>query len=249
MPLAALYDIHGNLPALEAVMEDVRASGVEHVIVGGDVIPGPMPREALDYLFRLDLPVSFLQGNGETEVLARLRGQETGNVPAGVREVIAWVGEQLEPTQIQAIADWPLTAQHTVADFGDVLFCHATPRNNTEIFTQETPDANLLPVFDGVKTPLVVCGHTHVQFDRRVGDIRIVNAGSVGMPFAAPAAYWLLLDRDVELRKTDYDLGRAAERIRATAYPQAEEFARRNILDPPREEEILRVYAKAQISG
>ena len=130
---------------------------------------------------------------------------------------------------------------------GDVLFCHATPRNDTEIFTRLTPEERLLPVFQDVEASLVVCGHTHMQFDRRVGRLRVVNAGSVGMPFQAPGAYWLLLGPDIELRRTPYDLEDAARRIRATAYPQAEDFAANNVLTTPSETDTLQAFGRAEL--
>ena len=130
-----------------------------------------------------------------------------------------------------------------IAGTGEVLFCHATPRSDTELFTRTTPEARLLSLFDEVTAGLVVCGHTHMQFDRAVGRTRVVNAGSVGMPFGEPGAYWLLLAHGVQLRHTVYDLERAAERIRATAYPGAQEFADRYVLQPPTEEEMLRAFS------
>jgi len=81
-----------------------------------------------------------------------------------------------------------------------------------------------------------------MQFDRCVGRTRVANAGSVGMPFGEPSAYWLLLGDGVQLRKTSYDLLAAADRVRATQYPQAEEFAVRSILHPPSEDEMLRAF-------
>ena len=86
-----------------------------------------------------------------------------------------------------------------------------------------------------------------MQFDRMIGRTRVVNAGSMGMPFGEPGAYWLLLGSDVQLRHTPYDLAKAAERIRETNYPQAEEFAARNILQPPSEEEMLERFAKVEL--
>jgi diadenosine tetraphosphatase ApaH/serine/threonine PP2A family protein phosphatase len=125
-----------------------------------------------------------------------------------------------------------------------VLFCHATPRSDTEIFTRLTPEDRLLPVFEGLDVPLVICGHTHMQFDRTIGRVRVVNAGSVGMPFGDPGAYWLSLGPDVHLRHTLYDLTTAAERIRATKYPQAQEFAAHNVLQPPSEEETVQAFTQ-----
>jgi hypothetical protein len=86
-----------------------------------------------------------------------------------------------------------------------------------------------------------------MQFDRMIGKTRVVNAGSVGMPFGAPGAYWLLLGPEVQLRHTPYDLEKAAERIRATSYPQAEDFAARNVLQPPSEKEMLQAFRKAEL--
>jgi diadenosine tetraphosphatase ApaH/serine/threonine PP2A family protein phosphatase len=101
-------------------------------------------------------------------------------------------------------------------------------------------------IFEGVTAPLVVCGHTHMQFDRSIGDVRVVNAGSVGMPFGDPGAYWLLLGPNVQFRRTAYDLTTAADRIRATDYPGADEFAARNVLSPPLERDMLELYARAE---
>jgi predicted phosphodiesterase len=247
MRIAALYDIHGNLPALEAVLADVRAAGVDEVIVGGDVLPGPMPRESMALLRDLGIPARFLLGNGDREVLASRRGIETGAVPEPFREVIRWNARQLTDDDEGAIASWPATLTAGVPGIDDVLFCHATPRNDTDIFTCDTPDEPLLGLFAGVEAPLVVCGHTHMQFDRFVGETRVVNAGSVGMPFGEPGAYWLLLGPHVELCFTEYDLEAAAERIRNTDYPGAAEFAARNVLTPAAEADMRKAFAKAAI--
>lgn len=248
MRVAALYDVHGNLPALEAVLRDVRQAGVDHVVVGGDVVPGPMPREALACLLGLEIPVQFIQGNGEREVRAELAGVDTGAVPERFRGVMRWTAQQLEPEHERALARWPSTLRLAIPEFGEVLFCHGTPRSDTELFTRLTPDDRLLPVFEGLGVPVVVCGHTHMQFDRTIGSVRVVNAGSVGMPFGEPGAYWLLLGPDVQLRRTAYDLAAAAERIRNTAYPQAEEFAARNVLRPPSERDGLELFRKVELS-
>jgi putative phosphoesterase len=247
MRVAALYDIHGNLPALEAVLHDIREAEADHVVVGGDVVPGPMPRETITYLLDLDIPVQFIQGNGDREVLARMRGTETDTVPEQFREVVRWTAQQLHPEYEELLASWPKTLRVQIRGLGEVLFCHATPRSDTEIFTRRTPDDRLLPVFEGLNVPLVVCGHTHMQFDRTIGETRVVNAGSVGMPFGEPGADWLLLASDVELRHTVYDLPKAAERIRDTRYPQAHDFAARNVLQPPSEAEILEAFARAEL--
>ncbi|HVE77415.1 MAG TPA: metallophosphoesterase family protein [Gemmatimonadaceae bacterium] len=245
--VAAVYDIHGNLPALEAVLEDVRDAAVDLVLVGGDVMPGPMPRQTLARLLDLDLPVRFIEGNGDRVVRAQMQGTESGEVPEPFREVVRWVARQLGPEHERVMASWPGTLRVEVRGVGEVLFCHATPRNDTEVFTRRTPDDRLLPVFGQLDVPVAVCGHTHMQFDRRVGRVRVVNAGSVGMPFGEPGAYWLVLGPDVQLRRTPFDLATAAARIRGTDYPQADDFAAGNVLDPPSEEAMLEAFARAEL--
>lgn len=259
MRVAALYDIHGNLPALEAVLRDVRRAGVDQIVVGGDVIPGPMPRETLQQLLDLDLPTHFIHGNGELAILAQMAGVRTGSVtywgttsgarpPDKIVEIYRWTAERLQPEYEAVLAGWPRTLELDIDGLGRVLFCHSTPRSETEAFTRLTAEDRLLPLFEPLQVPLVVCGHTHMQFDRRVGSTRVVNAGSVGMPFGEPGAYWLLLGPDVQLRRTLYDLAEAAERIRGSEYPQAEEFATQSVLAPPSEETMLATFARFELS-
>ena len=258
MRVAALYDIHGNVPALDAVLREVEQAGVDRVVVGGDVVPGPMPRDALERLLELDRPVDFIQGNGELAVLAQMSAATPDAVtywgtvsgaapPEPVREVLRWTAGELRPDHEVVLARWPKTLALRIGALGEVLFCHGTPRSEVEVFTRATPVERLAPLFEGLAARCVVCGHTHMQFDRQVGRTRVVNAGSVGMPYGGPGAYWALLGDDVELKRTDYDLDRAARRIRATSYPQAEEFATRNVLRPPAEEDMLRALGSMEL--
>jgi predicted phosphodiesterase len=246
MRLAALYDIHGNLPALEAVMAEVRAARADRVLVGGDVLPGPMPRECLELLRSFKIPADFIIGNGDRETVAAARGPATTVIPEFFREAMKWDAAQLGPGDLQTINGWPLTKELTLEGIGRVLFCHATPRNDNEIFLKTTADEKLRPIFDPLDASLVVCGHTHMQFDRHVRRTRIVNAGSVGMPFQEAGAYWLLLGPGVELRRTAYDLESAAARVRATGYPLAEQCAI-GILTPPDEQTTLDQFRNAEL--
>src|SRR5467141_2763576 len=97
MRVSAIYDIHANLPALEAVLQDIRQADVDQVVVGGDVLPGPMPRETLTCLLDLDIPVQFIQGNGDRVVRAQMAGTESSEVPEQYREVVRWTAQQLHP--------------------------------------------------------------------------------------------------------------------------------------------------------
>jgi predicted phosphodiesterase len=258
MRVAALYDIHGNLPALDAVLQDIRQADIDQIVVGGDVIPGPMPRETLGRLLDLGLPTHFIYGNGELAILAQMEGARTGSVnywgtmtgarpPETIIEIYRWTAAQLQPEFEPVLARWPKTFQLEIGGLGQLLFCHSTPRSETDGFTRLTAEDRLLPIFEGLNATVVVCGHTHMQFDRMIGRTRVVNAGSVGMPFGEPGAYWLLLGPEVQLRHTPYDLAKAAERIRATSYPQAKEFAAHNVLQPPSEKQMLEAFSKAEL--
>ena len=243
--IAALYDVHGNLPALEATLGAVSAARPDLIVVGGDVFPGPLGAECLARLAEVDVPIRCICGNGERETLAAVDGQELISVPPAYRPLVEWGARQLRPDQIQALRQWPLTVEIDLRGVGPVLFCHATPRSDTEIFTRDSSDDRIGPAFEGVAASLVVCGHTHMAFDRRVGRVRVVNAGSVGMPFGQPGAHWLWLDASgPRFMHTPYDLADAAARIRATAYPGAEAFAADHVLRPPSEEAMLAVFER-----
>jgi predicted phosphodiesterase len=226
--VAALYDVHGNLPALEAVLVEVDA---DTILVGGDAVLGPMPAETLALLLERD--ATFIRGNSDRAV--------GGGVPDDDPwvERVRWVREQLDEQQLAFLRSLPHPLSLEVDGIGPVLFCHGTPRSDEEIFTAATPPKRLDPLLDGVKEQTVVCGHTHVQFDRVVGQTRIVNAGSVGMPYEGEAgiACWALLGPSVELRRTRFDAEAAAERIRATGFPGADEFAAEYVLSPSGPEE------------
>lgn len=240
MRIAAIYDVHGNLPALEAVLDEMSDAGVDRIVVGGDVVPGPMPRECVSALLSLPVPTRFIRGNGENDILALAGGEMPARVPEAYHGVMRWVAGELPPDHLERMAEWPSTHRARVPDLGTVLFCHATPRDDNEIFTKRTPERRLAPALAGADAGVVVCGHTHMPFDRTVGDIRVVNAGSVGMPFGEPGASWLLLGPDVDLRHTPYDLAAADRRIRATAFPQDFE-----VLAPPTEEAMLAAFESA----
>ena len=247
MRIAALCDIHGNMPALEAVMREVRAAGVDRIVAGGDVVVGPDSREAMAYLLGLDLPVDFVHGNCETAVLNAMAGLDPGRMPEDAKAAVRWTADSLKPDYEAVLAGWPLTARIHVSGIGDVVFCHATPRHDNEIFVRTTAEERLIGIFAPLNAAIVVCGHTHMAFDRTVGRTRVINAGSVGMPFGAPGADWLLLGPGVELRHTNYDLDAAAARIRATAYPGAQEWTDKYLLRPPSAEQMLELFRQHEL--
>jgi putative phosphoesterase len=215
--VAALSDIHGNLPALEAVLADVAREDVDAVVVAGDSISGPWPVEVLDLLERSDARV--VRGNADREVLDR---SDRFGPLAG------WCADRLRPERLARAAQWPLTLELDVDGLGHVLVCHSTPSSDEVIYTRITPEEEMVSLLGDISADVVLTGHTHIQFDRRLAvGLRVVNPGSVGMPYeGAHGAFWALLGPDVEFRRTAYDVEAAAEAARVTGAPLHEEQLR-----------------------
>lgn len=198
MRVAALYDVHGNRNALDAVLREVPDDAT--IVVGGDVAAGPFPQDAVDRLRALGDRVLWIRGNADRELTAG----EKGLAPP---DAIRWIRDRITPETIDWLHELPPTLACDVDGVGRVLFCHATPQNDEDIFTERTPEDRIAPQFAGIDADLVVCGHTHTQFERTIGGVEVVNAGSVGMAYEdEPGAYWTLLGPGVEFRHTRYEL-------------------------------------------
>ena len=195
MRVAALYDVEGNVPALEAVLAELANIRPDAIVFGGDLYCGAQPVEVIDRARSLP-NARFILGNVD-----RL---DDSNV--------AFQVAQLRPDQRDFVAAFPPTV---VID--DVLYSHGSPRSVDEAVTMLTPDDALREMVDGIAQKLVVIGHTHTQFDRRIDEHRIVNAGSVGAAWERePGAYWALIEEgDVELRSTSYDVDAAVGALSA----------------------------------
>lgn len=220
MTVAALYDVHGNLGALEAVLSDPRVAEADVLVSGGDLVIGPFPAECLD-LLEADGRVRFLRGNGDREVCELAEDGDLG-------EAARWCHERLGPERLGRIRAWPTTVEITLPGLGPVLFCHATPASDVPILTAATPEEDAArELGDVAADAIVVCGHTHVQYDRCVGRTRLVNAGSVGMPYeGSPDGRWAVLGAGggVELVATAYDADAALDACRRTGFPLAEQW-------------------------
>lgn len=234
MRIAAIYDIHGNLPALKAVLADIERAEPDLILVGGDVASGPMPRATLDRLMALGERARFIRGNGDRELVGYFDGDRRTSADAEdhVGRVLAWTAGQITHEQRDFLAQFPDYAVLKVDGLGSALFCHGSPRSDKETITAATPVDLVREMLSGVPQDLVVCGHTHMQFDRTIGAKRVLNAGSVGMAYqGAPGAYWLLLGPEVDFQCSTYDVDEAARQIRASGMPGADEFARENVLN------------------
>lgn len=240
MSVAVLADIHGVLPALEAVLAEPDVRAAEKIVLLGDMLAGPMPVETLERLQALGSRAVWVRGNADRELAASARG-EGDFVPD---PIFPWAARQLRPSDLPMLDALPLTVT-----FDDVLFCHATPRNDTEIVLVDSPLSRWAEVLDGVTASTVVCGHTHMPFVRLADRRLVVNPGSVGMPYGASGAHWALLGDGVRLRRTEYDAEAAcrflAERC---AYPDIEEWADFFVRNPASDAEALRVFS-AQSRG
>jgi putative phosphoesterase len=217
--VAALSDIHGNLPALEAVLREVEREGVDAIVVSGDSISGPWPVDVFD---RLDeLGALIVRGNADRHVLDTERGTEDPETA-----LARWCADALGPERLVAAAGWPVTREVDVGGLGQVLVCHSTPSSDEVIYTRITPDDEVAGLLAGVAADVVVSGHTHIQFDRRLtSGLRVVNPGSVGMPYEGTrGAFWAILGPDVEHRRTEYDVDAAVRAIRSLGAPVREEL-------------------------
>jgi predicted phosphodiesterase len=200
------------------VLEGLDRLAPDLVVFGGDVAAGGLPRETVERLRSVDRAL-FVQGNCDRELVDGIRGPLTG-----------WAAEQLDDSDRRFLASFEPSV---VVD--EVLYCHATPYSDEPFVTVLTPDHLAAEIIGEVEQPVVVIGHTHSQFDRRLGAVRLVNAGSVGMPSEErPGAYWLLVeDGEPTMRRTDYNLQAAAGRVRAGGWPDAEQWIRDNLLTVP----------------
>ena len=210
MRVAALYDVHAMPHALEAVLADVDASGVDAIVFGGDVFMGPLSAETLELVRSVD--AQFVRGNCE-------------------REPSEWTLSTLDPDAVEWARSWPKTVT-----LDGVLYCHATPQGDMPILTEASSQERFDDALEAVGERLVVAGHTHMQFRRG----RFVNAGSVGMPYEGEvAAFWAIVDDDVEFRKTPFDVDRAVADIRASGWPEAGEFVSEHLLAAPSRAEAI----------
>ena len=215
MDVLALYDIHANVDALEAVLADPRAARPDAVVVGGDAVPGQFAQATLERLEQLDVPVHWVRGNGEREV-----AEAVGAPPPAEDDLVgrfaAITAGELGDERARALGELPLTLE-----VDGVLYCHASPRRDDEMLTRLSSDERWADALAGVTAAVVVAGHTHQQDDRVVGNLRFLNAGSVGLPYEGDgAARWLWVsDGEPELRSTAYDAVAAGERMLAAGWP------------------------------
>jgi predicted phosphodiesterase len=247
MRVAVLADIHGNLPALAAVLDDVAATGVDAIVLNGDIADGPMPAQTLDRLAELGDRAIWVRGNADRDLAAAFDGtfQPSGlptNAPA---EYYAWCAARIGRAHRDLLDGLPLTVTLDVGGLGPVTFCHGTARDENEFILVDSPVAHYQSAFADVAEQSVVLGHTHMPFDRLAGERRFVNPGSVGLAYGHAGAAWALLGPDVVLRRTGYDTGAAAAALRASAADMPGiEFVTENVRTPASDAEAVAAFAQ-----
>jgi predicted phosphodiesterase len=222
--VAVLSDIHGVLPALDAVLAEPAVQAADRIVLTGDIAAGPQPGDVLDRLTGLGDRVTWVRGNADRELIELARGEVDD-----VGDPIAhWAARELGPDHLDWLASLPLSVLLDVGGFGPVLFCHATPRDDAEVVVVDSRLERWAEVLAGLPDEVmtVVCGHTHMPFARLANRRQIVNPGSVGMPYGRAGAHWALLAGGaVELRRTAYDVPAACASVCAeSAYPDIAEW-------------------------
>jgi len=200
MATGLLYDVHGNLPALEAVLADAVQTPVTRWVLGGDYASfGAWPVEVVQRMDALDDAV-WIRGNWD-----RWQAGDNHDMPptAALRSAREDVAGALGPDVVARLAALPATHRD-----GDILFCHGAPNSDMDSFLpiHEATDEALL---GGVRAGLVVFGHTHLAFTRTEGAVTLLNPGSVGLPFDGDVrASWAVLhdDGSIEIRRVAYDV-------------------------------------------
>lgn len=250
MRVAVLCDIHGNPPALRAVLAEAEQEGVQTYVIGGDAVAGPLPRETIEQLMALGdrgRDVHFVQGNADREIVEAYDAGHTKieQVSDPAIRTAAFAAGRISRSQRDFLAGFEDTVAFELDGLGPTLFCHGSPRSDTEIITRVTADQRLREILAGVDQPLVIGGHTHQQFDRRIDRWRFVNAGSVGMPYEGTAgAYWALLGPAVELRRTDYDIDEALAELRSSRFPDLDQMLKESLIEPADPDEVSEFFER-----
>ncbi len=224
MSVAVLSDIHGVLPALDAVLAEPAVAAAELIVVTGDHAAGPQPGQVLDRLVSLGGRVVLVRGNADRELVALARGEDI-DVPD---EISRWAAARLEPRHVELLAALPHPVIRDLPGFGPTAFCHGTVRDDEEVVLVDTRIGHWVDVLAELDPDVstVVCGHTHMPFARLANGRMIVNPGSVGMPYGRVGAHWAVLDGGaVTLRRTVYDVDAAIAAVTADcSYPDVVEW-------------------------
>ena len=241
MRVAVLSDIHGVLPALEAVLAEPDVAAADRVMLTGDLAAGPQPTETIDVLRDLGDRAVWIRGNADRELVAYRTGEQS-SIPD---PIAPWAAEQLRQDQLDLLAGLPLSATVEIDGLGTTVFCHATPRDDEEVVLVDSRPERWTEVLAGLDAPVraLVCGHTHMPFTRLADRRLVINPGSVGMPYGGAGAHWAMLGPGVDLRVTEFDIDQACDRIAAeSGYPEARDWAEYYVRSSASDFEAIAVF-------
>jgi putative phosphoesterase len=231
--LGLISDIHGNLVALDAVLADIEAAGVDQLICLGDVAVGPQPSEALARIRELGCPV--IMGNWDACFLSGMP-EVHDEIGRKLVETAEWWASFLNDDDLDFIRTFHTTLEVPLGDDATMLCFHGSPISFDDWIFATTPDQELAAMFDGIDAPVLAGGHTHLQMIRRYEDSVILNPGSVGLSFrewwprpvriAAWAEYGILTRENgqlsIDLRRTNFDVDSFLELSRESGMPHAD---------------------------
>jgi putative phosphoesterase len=246
--VAILSDIHGNLQALNAVLDEIDREHPDFIIVCGDVATGPFPGETMQRLMDYNGRAHFIRGNADRELLSAFekQAQDQNTEKDSSPSIAVWCAQRINPEKRDFMAEFQEHFLLDISGIGRAFFCHGSPRSDEEIITSLTPDDDLRRMLTGVQAEFVFCGHTHHQFDREVDGYRVVNVGSLGMPYEGkPGAFWVLLDGEVHQRATWYNFERAVDEALSIGYPDPS--YPRIITNPPEPAEAAAFFEKVAV--
>jgi predicted phosphodiesterase len=241
--VVVLSDVHGVLPVLDDVLAEPEVAAADLIVVTGDHAAGPMPVETVDRLVGLGRRVRLVRGNADRELVVMARE------PGSLRDrpsVSVWAAARLRSDQVDLLASLPHPVTENVDGFGEVLFCHGSPRDDDEVVLVDTRAERWGEALSGVDDTVqtVVCGHTHVPFVRQVDRRLVINAGSIGMPYGARGASWAhLRDGSVTLHRTPIDVDRVSRELRAgSAFPGIDKWIAEFIAEPASDLDALSAF-------
>jgi putative phosphoesterase len=243
--IAVLADIHGNAPALRAVLTEIDHDPVDAIVVAGDVVGGPLVRETLELLAARPEQIRWVKGNSEREAVAAYDGAPTSDDPPG--RAAAWTAAALDRRWRDELNSWPISLS-----LDGVRFCHGSPLRDDEVLTRLTPDPVLLDALGGVSERVIVGGHTHQQMVRTLpGGVTYANAGSVGIPYEGrPGAFWMMIESGTPRpRESAYDLEVARQELAGSGFPDAEDQLTESLLHPVDPDWVTRFFERSAGRG
>jgi len=239
-----LGDVHGNAVALAAVLDELCHEGVDLIVWTGDLSWGWEPTATLELVRSVEVPARYVRGNAERALVELRDGQAESPTD---RE--RWMLERHTDDDLAFAGSFEPCQSVDIDALGPTRFCHGSPRSDEELLTAETPAARIAEATSDIAERVLVTGHTHAQYDREVAGIRAVNAGSVGMPYEGRlGAYWAMLGPDVDLRRTEYDVGEAVSRLRASGLPEPEQLVE-VLTEPPTPAQMIEHAERLEFSG